>query len=86
VAVIAAAEGLRAPFGKPHKAFDVLTTYWEKLETWAAERPQLKDEIAYDALARTLRADLRAISGREFADPAAARAWFAANRRHVRPR
>jgi len=86
VCVLAAVEALGAPFGRPHKTFDALLGFWERLEAWAVERPQLKDEAGYPLLVRTLKAHLEDLSGQSFAEPFSAREWYRANRRAVKPR
>jgi len=84
--VLAAVEALGAPFGRPNKTFDALLGFWERLEVWARERPQLKGEVAYPLLVRTLKAHLEALSGQSFNEPFSAREWYRANRRAVKPR
>lgn len=84
--VLAAVDALGAPFGRPHKTFDALLGFWERLEVWARERPQLKGEIAYPLLVRTLKAHLEDLSGQAFNEPFSAREWYRANRRAVKPR
>ena len=83
VCVVAAIEALGARFGRPQKTFNVLLGFWERLEAWARQRPQLKSEAAYPLLAKTVKSHLERLSGESFTDPAVAREWYRANRRRV---
>lgn len=83
VCVVAAIEALGARFGRPQKTFNALLGFWERLEAWARERPQLKSETAYPLLAKTVKSHVERLSGETFTDPAAAREWYGANRRRV---
>ncbi|MCP4249032.1 MAG: hypothetical protein GY778_18465, partial [bacterium] len=81
--VLAAAEAMGAPFGRPQKTFNALVSFWERLDAWAKERPQLKSEVAYPLLVRIVKANLKTLSDETFGDAATARAWYQANRRNV---
>ncbi|MBN2491478.1 MAG: HEAT repeat domain-containing protein [Planctomycetes bacterium] len=81
--VLAAAEALGAPFGRPLRTFEILLTFWELLDAWGRERPQLRSDVGFDTLVDVVKGHLRALSGETFAGPVAAREWFTANRRHV---